>query len=205
MKSAALELLELDVDGLALTPGNAPTRGFEEWVQTSDVDAVTHHGYCAGALRTEVWDRHHRLLGAWDSVHPPKHDPLRSFVPPTGQCVEVMYPGHYLGTGAELDKAMSSKTTLAVDISHLYIQRTQGALSDGTWSRLQDYPHIDEIHLSANDGRRDQHRPLEPSTFGLKWARTRAQSGPILVLESYFHRLSGEERKRQVALARGLQ
>ena len=34
-------------------------------------------------------------------------------------------------------------------------RRTQGAMDDRVWRRLADYPHIAEVHVSANAGRHD--------------------------------------------------
>jgi len=76
-------------------------------------------------------------------------------------------------------------------------------MQTATWRRLQTYGRLAELHVSANDGRSDQHRPLDANTFGLAFARERAAEGPPLVRESYLHRLQDSERRQQVALCVG--
>jgi hypothetical protein len=75
-------------------------------------------------------------------------------------------------------------------------------LSDATLKRVLDYDNNHEVHVSANDGRRDLHAPLTRATFGLEWAHERERAGIPLILECYFHRLSPDDRARQLALAR---
>lgn len=48
-----------------------------------------------------------------------------------------MYPGYALGTGEEVERAIDDGIALAVDISHVFIQITQGAMSATTWKRLR--------------------------------------------------------------------
>lgn len=115
-----------------------------------------------------------------------------------------MYPGCPLGDGAALDAAMQAGVRLAVDVSHIFIQREQGVMGERTWAKLQDYALVDEIHVSANDGRRDRHAPLTADAFGLDWARRRAReaSAPV-ILECYMHKLTDAERRRQIEIVRG--
>jgi len=117
--------------------------------------------------------------------------------------VETMYPGRGLGTAAELETAMDLGVRMAVDISHLYIQKCKGVLSAATEARLLDYDKIAEIHISACDGRGDQHRPLQGNEEWLSWALARMAEGVPTILESYMHRLDKDQRKRQIALVRG--
>jgi len=56
--------------------------------------------------------------------------------------------------------------------------------------------------VSANDGRRDLHRPLGADEFGLDWARERLAGGDPVVLECYMHKLSDAERRAQIDLVR---
>ena len=72
-----------------------------------------------------------------------------------------------------------------------------------TIARLFDYDHIAEVHVSANDGRRDLHRPLTKDSWGLAWAQARLDAGTPVILECYFHSLSAGDRRRQVDLVRG--
>ncbi len=115
---------------------------------------------------------------------------------------EVMYPGEWLGTGAEILRAMSARMPLTVDISHLFIQRSVGAIDEQTLARIFDYDKIVEVHVSANNGWHDSHQPLTERTFGLSWARERLASGTTMVLECYMHKLSVDDRRRQADLAR---
>lgn len=62
---------------------------------------------------------------------------------------------------------------------------------------------MEEVHVFANDGRRDQHRPLTADTFGRAWARERLRAGTPTVLECYMHQLSTAERQHQLATLRG--
>lgn len=205
MHAAFDELRLLSPDGIQLTPGNAPTVAFDAHIDTSGVPVRTHHGFCLDAIRTPVWDDDNDLLGAWDSVHPPRQA-APGWLPGEGANVvlETMYPGYPLGSGGTLEAAMDMGLKLAIDISHVHIQMSQGAMQASHWRRLQDYDQVTEIHLSANDGARDQHQPLTRDTFGLAWAHERANaSGIPVVIECYMHKLSLGERQRQVAFAGG--
>jgi hypothetical protein len=191
---AALALLELGVDGLQLTPGCAPCVGFKE--SLTGTTYRTHHGFSWVALRKQVWSSSNELLSTPDSVHPPK-----SYVDLTKypeQVFEVMYPGYYLGTGSEVELAMEQGVYLAVDISHVFIQVSSGAMSLSTWSRLKSYEKVKEIHVSANNGITDSHKPLTKDSFGLSWLADRREL-PV-VLECYMHRLDKSERLEQIKL-----
>ena len=190
-------------DGVQLTAGNVPTRGFLEHVRTSGVPTRTHHGFHDRALRTAVWSAEGACLGRWDSVHPPADIPDLWLEAQRDQCLELLYPGKGLGDGAAAMRAMDLGLTLAVDVSHIFIQREQGAMSAAVWRRLQDYEAIGEVHVSANDGRRDQHQPVQVSQFGLGWARERGTSGTPVIFEAYMHRLSDDARQRQIDIVRG--
>ncbi|MCP3065110.1 hypothetical protein LXT21_40695 [Myxococcus sp. K38C18041901] len=212
MQAAAEELLSLPgVDGLQLTPGNAPTEGFLESLARQGVPTRTHHGFDARALRSRVWSDTARCMVRSDSVHPPRdvdaasaHWRKRAEAGDYAHLtLETMYPGHALGTGDALQWAMDLGLRLAVDVSHLHIQRTAGRLSDAVLHRLWDHPHIDEVHVSANPGDRDAHEPLTADTFGLGWARERMRSGLPVIFECYLHRLTPDERREQLALLRG--
>jgi hypothetical protein len=204
MTDAFDELAALGV-ALQLTPGNHPTPGFRAHVAASGVVTRRHHGFSFDARRTAVW-----LDGACvtdaESVHPPEAGaPWRAWyeAAPVRPILEVMHPGFALGTGDEVERAMDEALPLAVDISHVHIQRTQGVMADRTWRRLRDYAGIAEVHVSANLGRHDSHAPLQATTFGLAWARERLAGDDPVVFESYLHRLSTGEREAQLALLRG--
>lgn len=202
------ELSRLGVDGIQLTPGNAPEPDARDRVAKSGTRTMLHHGFSWWALRQPVWSTDGRCLVRNRSVHPPRANEVAwddfartcECSAEAGLVFEVMYPGYHLGNGAEVEWAMDQKLSLALDVSHVHIQLEQGAMEQATWNRLQGYEQIAELHVSANDGRRDQHRPLDAGSFGLAFARERAADGAPLVLESYVHRLDDGERLRQVAL-----
>jgi sugar phosphate isomerase/epimerase len=205
MQAAAKELAGLGPVGIQLTPGCAPTGGFREWIDAQALATRTHHGFCWHALRRAVWDEAGNLCTADDSVHPPRSDTAaaKSFwdtAPSAPTLFETMYPGYVLGNGAELERAMDARLGLAIDVSHLFIQRESGVLSDRALRRTFDYDNIGEVHVSANDGRSDQHRAIGTRTFGLAWAIERTSAQVPLVLESYMHKLSFDDRRMQVEL-----
>lgn len=204
---AAFDTLAALADGVQLTPGNVPTPDFALHVARSGVPIRTHQGFCWQQRRRPVWDDAGRCVSGSMSVHPPQTGPdwltRMAAEHPRWPLIEVMYPGWLLGNGAQIERAMDLGVRLAVDVSHVYIQRQQGAMSAATWRRLQAYDSIGEVHVSANDGRADTHRPLTADAFGLAWAQARARSGVPLILESYFHRLDTDARRRQVEIARG--
>ncbi len=216
-RHAADELLGLGdaIDGLQLTPGNPPDAAFDAWVQRTDVPLRTHHGYCEQALRRRVWGSDGRCLVSSTSVHAPLqkgNDAIdaqrwRQRIETEGSeaLLETMHPGYLLASDAEFHWAMDLGLRLAVDVSHLFILKTQGLLQDKTLRRLFDYPLIPEIHLSDNNGKHDLHLPIRPQTFGLSWAQERClQSEDVdLVLECYMHRMTEEQRQAQVAIALG--
>ena len=211
MNSAAEELLSLGTGGLQLTPGNVPTSGFRDWLRTHNIPIKIHHGFHWVALRRKVWNEAADCLVNADSVHPPQ---LKQGIAKTWKwraergdynfvILETMYPGYCLGTGDELSWAMDIGLRLAVDVSHLYIQLSQGSMDVSVWKRLQEYDRIAEFHLSANNGRADIHQPLTEKVFGLDWVRDRSQDGTPVVLECYMHRLTDGERRQQVEMILG--
>jgi hypothetical protein len=204
----ALDALRGLADGVQLTPGNHPTPAFA--ARTEGLPVRTHHGFSFTARSVPVWGQDLTCLVQSRSVHPPSagEASFEVFAQATERqpglpVLETMYPGHRLGTGAELVWAMDRALRLAVDVSHLQIQREAGALPPEVWRRLADYEQIDEIHVSGTDGRHDLHAPVTEGTFALAWVRERLRAGSCVVLECYMHRLSEPERARQVALVRG--
>jgi hypothetical protein len=194
-------LARLGPDAIQLTPGNLVTEDFEGHVLRSGLPFRTHHGFHFGARKVAVWSEQGRCLVGSHSVHPSELGLLED--PHAGPALETMYPGEALGTGEALERAMQDGLRLAVDTSHLYIQHCQGVLPAQTWRKLMDYERIVEVHVSDNDGRRDTHRPIGPDTFGLDWARARALAGTPVILESYFHKLDEDQRRRQLDRLRG--
>jgi sugar phosphate isomerase/epimerase len=198
---AAFAALRPLADGVQLTPGNHPSPGFAERI--AHEPTRTHHGFTPHARLQRVWNPDGSVAVDSDSVHAPALGECSDFWAHEWPVVEVMYPGHHLGSGAEIRAAMARGARLAIDVSHLHIQRTAGVLDDATLARVYDYDRIAEIHVSRSDGTRDLHAPLGADTFGLDWARARLTGGTPTVLECYMHRLSPDERRRQIALVRG--
>jgi hypothetical protein len=180
--------------GIQLTPGNIP----DELVPSRPTRR--HHGYSPRERKVAVWSPDGRCLVDAESVHPPRAGKAPFEGPPGA--LEIMYPGYQLGSGAEIEDAMTRGLPLAVDVSHAFIQITAGVLCEDTWRRLQDYARVVEVHVSANRGRADSHDPIGPRAFGLGWARARLAAGTPVVLESYFHRLDRDARLRQIDLVR---
>ncbi|MBA3397334.1 MAG: hypothetical protein H0T89_32205 [Deltaproteobacteria bacterium] len=208
MRAAFAELARLGC-GIQLTPGNLPTAGFREHVAISGVPTRTHHGFSYEARKTATWSEGTCVVAS-DSLHPPKltdhaNGNWRAWVEstPAPPILEVMYPGYALGTGDEVERAMADGIALAVDVSHVYLQIMQGAMTEQVWRRLRDYQRIAEVHVSANRGRADTHQPLAADTFGLDWARERVANDDVVILESYMHRTSDVQREAQVSLLRG--
>lgn len=214
-------LVAHEPDGIQLTPGNLPSAGFRKTVERSSVPVRLHHGFAWERYKRPVYDADARPIrvGRHHSVHPPRTHPTprRTSTRPKlpgrtvsarawltvaaehGLLVETMYPGYALGCGDELELAIDMRLRLAVDVSHLEIQRHHGVLRDATYRRVLNYEGVEEIHVSASRGRSDAHRPLTRDTPGLGWARDRIRDLPV-VLESYWHRLSVSEQREQLAL-----
>jgi hypothetical protein len=206
MARAFDELASLQV-GIQLTPGNLPTPNFADHVARSGIVTRRHHGFAFAARKQPTWDATGACLVDSESVHPPEDGECagdwRAWYAAAAQrpILEVMYPGYALGNGAEVERAMADGLPLVVDVSHVFIQRAQGVMEDRVWRRLAAYSNIAEVHVSANGGRHDTHDPLTPDAFGLAWARERVAQLPV-VLECYMHRLSFDERRRQIDLVR---
>jgi hypothetical protein len=197
--------------GIQLTPGNLPTPAFAAHVAASGVATRRHHGFAFAARKAPaVWDAHGACVVASESVHPPlagdgDGEAWEAWYADRADrpIVETMYPGYALGDGDAIARAMRAGWSLAVDISHAFIQRTQGAMTAAQWDALCDYDAIAEVHVSANRGEFDAHQPLAETTFGLAWARARLAAGTPVVLECYMHKLAADERRRQCDLVRG--
>jgi len=206
------ELCALEPDGVQLTPGNLPSPGFAARLSSStpstSLHISLHHGYTPDALRTPVWGAGGELLVSPDrSVHPPMtRDRVSArwleVAKKRGVVVEVMYPGYPLSGDADVERALDVGVDLAVDVSHLYLQRCAGVLSDRVLRRLLDSERVVEVHVSENDGVKDSHTALTADCFGLAWAKDKARAGLPVVLESYFHKTSVDDRRRQIDLLR---
>ena len=208
IKSAAEELIKLEIKGLQLTPGLVPDTDFKIWLEKEKINYRTHHGFSWHKYNTAVWNENADCLVTSNSIHPPILDS------PPGKVwkeraekgvyhnflLETMYPKYHLGNDKELAWAMANNFKLAVDVSHIYIQQQSECLSNSVWQKLQQYQHIGELHLSANNGRADIHQPLTKNSFGLDWVKERSQDSIPVILECYMHRLSHSERLAQIEL-----
>jgi hypothetical protein len=192
---AFAELARLPVDGIQLTPGNLPSPGFRDQARGYSGQLRYHHSFSWEHYRAAVYDdagRTPKLPRTW-SIHPPvaKHpvafDTWLAGALQVNALCEVMYPGYRLGQDAELRAAMDGGLRLAVDISHLHIQRHRGDLQAPTLARLLSYDRVEEVHVSHNLGRADSHLPLRAETPWLDWARERRRGGVPLVFESRMH------------------
>ena len=216
MAAAFDELRTLAPDGIQLTPGNLPTRHFSAHVAFSKVKIRTHHGFSWTKRRRPVWNATDCLTQV-DSVHPPLRASMderawsrwieRASCTLRGAALdipalEIMPPRHRLGDDAELCDAMARGLRLALDLSHLAIQREQDRITAHTLRRLLAYPLVAEVHISRSDGLRDRHLPLTPRTYGLGFAREWLRAGRPLILEAYMHALSVRERAQQLDLLR---
>jgi hypothetical protein len=203
---AADELLALGFDGLQLTPGCAPDAALFDSLASRDITALTHHGYSPTALKRRVWGDDGSLLSRADSIHPPMSENAEWFwhtaehAPETLPVIEVMYGRYALGSGRDIRRAIEAGLKLAVDVSHLHIQVCQRTASPSDVDALLAYDNIAEIHLSHNEGARDSHLPLHAGSFGLSWARERANT-PV-VFEGYLHALTTNQRREQLDIIR---
>lgn len=213
MEAAFNELTSLGPDGIQLTPGCVPTPAFEAHVESSSFPYSLHHGFSWAAYKQPVWALDDLgidlLVPDGRSIHPPKSSerPYDEFLEAAlwyndKAVYETMYPGYHLGNEQQLLTAVNYRLPLAVDVSHLYIQLHAGVLSAAGVQRLVEYDNIKEIHLSHNSGKSDSHKPINQDTYLLPWVKERLSAGALVVLESYFHKLSVDDRRQQLELVR---
>lgn len=209
MEAAFNELISLGPDGIQLTPGCVPTPAFKVHVESSSIPYSLHHGFSWTAYKQPVWAGANLLVPDGRSVHPPKsldcefEDFLEeAWGEPDEAVYETMYPGYHLGNEQQILTAINWRLPLAVDVSHLYIQLNAGVLSEAGVQRLLNYTNIKEIHLSHNSGKADSHKPINKDTYLLPWVKERLTAGALVVLESYFHKLTVDDRHRQLEIVR---
>lgn len=206
-KEAVEELLELEPDGIQLTPGNYPEQGFKEWFLSLEVPYTLHHGFDWVYRRRRVWAQEECTALPKATVHPPKRvsrgftslGQLLDYAVEHRRVLETMYPPYYLGRGWEVGVAMENGNFLAVDVSHLEIQKDKQVLTPSEWVAVSEYTGITEIHVSQQKDGKDLHRPITEDSFGIAWAKE--YPAPV-VLECYMHRLTRDERMRQMEILR---
>ena len=196
MDEVSRDLLSLYPDGIQLTPGTIAPH-----IQL-DLPTRTHHGYTNKGYRVNVWHVG-SLTGKWDSVHPPlKKHVKEGWVAPRDIIIETMYPGYAdMSCGVEIERAMDENRDIAVDVAHLDMQTRAGLLTDRQKNRIIEYENVREIHVSTSKGVKDSHFPVEKNHWGTRWALERINEIPV-VIESYLHKLSQEEREEQVGIFR---
>lgn len=205
-KEAVEELLELEPDGIQLTPGNYLTPEFREWFLSLRVPYTLHHGFDWVHRRRKVWHNGQCVALPEATVHPPKNrlwpqglNALLEYAITERRTLETMYPPYYLGRGWELETALEAGAFLAVDVSHLEVQQEKQVISDRVLREVLEYTGIKEIHVSQQRDGKDVHRPITEQSYGLQWAKE--YPAPV-VLECYMHRLTRDERMRQLEILR---
>ncbi len=86
--------------------------------------------------------------------------------------VEGMYPAlrlkYHLSTWGEYQILLGAGVHFCIDLSHLNIlKNSTGFVPLSLVRELLNHPLCLEVHVSGNDGRSDQHRPLEESVWWL--------------------------------------
>lgn len=191
------------VDGLQLTPGNPGGWSRAPWFRWN---RHMGHGWdCAlervyGPSDEPRW--HHGSIHArpnWRELAERRD----------GLVLECMYPtakepaGFY--TSEDYAWALREQVPVALDLSHADISIARGVLTVDAVMELLARGDVREVHVSYNDGRSDQHRPVPVAyTWGAAaeaWAK--ANPDRPVVLECYMHRLAEPQRRGQVARLEG--
>jgi len=86
--------------------------------------------------------------------------------------VEGMYPAvrmkYHLSSWREYEQLLGAGVYYAIDLSHLHILKTRtGILPLGLVCELLSHPLCMEVHVSGNDGRSDQHTPIDKDIWWL--------------------------------------
>ena len=198
--------------GIQLTPGNAPRLKERLLGALSGLKARTHHSYSAERTVGASWHRKDGVLtfgspSEGRSIHPPFEregtlEEACAFFSQSKMLVELPLYTQYLGATYKECMALYEATPFgaAIDVSHLNIALVSGGWTPKQANELLNLPNIKEIHVSANDGRRDQHRPLFDTDYGISWAKERAQDGTPVILECYMHNLEASKKEQQIEL-----
>ncbi len=207
MKMAWNDLINLKPDGIQLTPGNKVSDNFQQFVGNSKIPYRFHHSFCWNQYKREVYDNYFLPINIEynQSIHPPEIKyglNFKDWIENVGDVLlEVMYPEYLLGNSEEIEIAMLLRKRLAIDISHLYIQKTQGILDEFILKKLLNYDLIEEIHISQNGGRFDSHKSITKDCPFLDWVGER-KDVEVKVYESYLHKLSFDDRRGQIDFVR---
>ncbi|MFN8535872.1 MAG: hypothetical protein U0232_00140 [Thermomicrobiales bacterium] len=202
--------------GLQLCGGHRPLAPCGGGALRAEVEALlgddgalrVHHAFSWLDVAAPVWTHDGRLVPPLDlpaaprTIHPPRHDAPETWVAEARravqageiEAVEVMYRGYALHSRAAL---AGWDLPIAVDVSHLHLWPDRSDPELWTFFRQMD---LREVHVSHNEGRADDHRPLRPDTFGLAWAAERGRAGVPVVLECVMRGMPVEYRLRQLEL-----
>lgn len=189
------ELLELNPDGIQLTPGNYLSPNFKDKI---GIPYKYHHGFSWDARKQQVYDENFNVLVKDHSIHPPKRNDYLNFfkwVEGVDNVLEIMYGDYFLSSDKEINYILDLNKPIALDISHLYINYINNTIDCYTIDRLFDYENIKEIHISQNNGKYDTHSEITkdcPFLDNVKYAIR--NNDAIVVFESYLHKKSKEER-----------
>lgn len=203
--SAYNDIILLSPDGIQLTPGNFPSLNFKNEIKAP---YAKHHGFCWDKRKTNVYDENLKPINIDynHSIHPPKENLNVNFeywLENVGDYIfECMYPGYWLGSGDQIEKAINLGKRLAVDISHLHIIVNHNLISKFQLNKLLNYDKISEIHISQNNGKYDTHNLITKDAPFLNWVSSRKDL--LWVYESYLHKLSLDERLEQIEIVRNL-
>lgn len=204
---------ESGCEGIQLTPGNSPPKDRELPLQ--GLKSRFHHTYSPTSPIGKGWHRQDGALAFGTvtdnrSIHPPfgREATIKEacdYFSKSSMLCEIPLYKQYLGASYSdcMALAEACPSGVAVDVSHLFISLTSEGWTVAQVREVMNLPNIREIHVSANNGRIDQHRSLFPTDFGLDWARERAQDNIPVVLECYMHTLDSETRRKQFFIVRG--
>lgn len=198
-------LLKLNVEGIQLTPGNSPTKNFEEGIK---IPYRLHHTFSFDSKIGKIYDSNYNttVKSSTHSIHPPKRSQYTGKFEDwlnrvsTSTILEIMYPIYYLSNNEEINMLLDRRQPVAVDISHLFICWKQKSISLQTLKRIMNYDNIQEIHFSHNNGKFDSHQPMAKNTPFLSWGKER-DSIPW-IYESLLHKASYDEAMYQLDFLR---
>lgn len=120
--------------------------------------------------------------------------------------VEGLYPseatGWLMSSFEDYRTVMGSGARYAIDLSHWQIiARKEGRLELGLLEDLLTHPRCLEIHVSDNDGKRDNHRPLARKTFWIDLV-SKLQQQQLLAADVFSEGLQASKRSTESGLSK---